>query len=60
MKVGDLVRVSFGYDKYGKIDSVTGLFVSHDAEYPARAHVFWEGEVYSTPLDQLEVISESR
>jgi len=52
MKIGDLVCVDFGYG-----DSVTGVFVSYDEEYPERAYVFWEGEVYSTPLDQVEIIS---
>ena len=62
MKVGDLVEVSFGCDA----PAVPGLFVSYDercasftedgASYWSRAMVFWEGETYSTPIEQIEVI----
>lgn len=52
MKVGDLVYVHFPGS-----DSVTGVFVRYDRDCPDRAYVLWEGDVYSTPLDQLEVIS---
>jgi len=66
VKVGDLVEVSFG----GTSPAVPGLFVSYDercasfteegASYWSRAMVFWDGEVFSTPVDQIEVIHESR
>jgi len=67
VKLGDLVRVSFprGYEK-----PVVGVFVrddtiaidqdKHGDLIITRAFVLWGGEVYSTPLDQLEVINESR
>jgi hypothetical protein len=67
MKVGDLVKVSFGYG-----DEVVGIFMGYDEyerddEYevwepfpPTLAQVFWEGEIYSTPIDQIEVLNESR
>ena len=67
MKVGDLVMVSFptGYEK-----SVVGIYVRDDTcatgldkdGYPViiRAHVLWDGAVYSTPLDQLEIINETQ
>jgi len=56
MKVGDLVRVTFGRG----INTAIGLFISYDDEpdCSVRAHVFWDGDVYSIPLYQLEVISE--
>ena len=66
MKVGDMVLVTFGRNE----KSVVGVFISDDTEAWARdssgdkiitrGHVLWEGQIYSTPLDQLEVISESR
>ena len=27
---------------------------------PTLAQVFWEGEIYSTPIDQIEVLNENR
>ena len=66
MKVGDLVKVVFPYN-----EEAIGIFMGYDEtsfteqpwdDYPydpSRAHVFWEGEIYSTPLDQIEVINES-
>ena len=67
MKVGDLVKVVFPYD-----EETIGIFMGYDKtsfteqpgdDYPrdpARANVFWDGEIYSTALDQIEVINESR
>jgi len=67
MKMGDLVKVVFPYG-----EEAIGIFMSYDEtsfteqpwdDYPydpTRAHVFWEGEIYSTALDQIEVINESR
>ena len=66
MKVGDLVKVSFGPNE----KSITGIFIEDDTEclaednggFPiiARAYVLWEGEICSTPLDQLEILNECR
>ena len=66
MQVGDMVLVTFGLHE----ESVVGVFISDDTEAVARdsngdkvitrAHVLWDGEVYSTPLDQLEVIDGCR
>ena len=62
MEVGDLVEVSFG----GTSPAVPGLFVSYDKktadffDNPTRALVLWEGEVHSTPIEQIEVLCESR
>tara|TARA_R110002110_G_scaffold79695_4_gene207905 strand:- start:127 stop:300 length:174 start_codon:yes stop_codon:yes gene_type:complete len=55
MKTGDLVRVDFG--RYWP--AAIGLFVNYDEEpeCSGRAYVFWDGEVRSTPIDQLEVIN---
>ena len=68
MKVGDLVRVTFR--GWAGEEATIGIFVRDDTVatgldtdgFPVvtRAFVLWGGEVYSTPLDQLEVISESR
>jgi len=67
MKMGDLVKVVFPYG-----EEAIGIFMGYDEtsfteqpwdDYPydpTRAHVFWEGETYSTALDQIEVINESR
>jgi len=66
MKRGDLVKVVFPYG-----EEAIGIFMGYDEtsfteqpwdDYPydpTRAHVFWEGETYSTALDQIEVINES-
>jgi hypothetical protein len=59
MKAGDLVRVSFptGYEK-----PVLGVYLRDDIVIygvATRALILWEGQIYSTPLDQMEVISES-
>jgi len=63
MKVGDLVLVNFptGYEK-----SVVGIYVRDDTYATGldsegwtvitRGYVLWDGAVYSTPLDQLELI----
>jgi hypothetical protein len=66
MKMGDLVKVTFGPNE----ESTTGIFIRDDTQcftedgggYPIinRAHVLWNGEVYSTPLDQLEILNEGR
>ena len=65
MKAGDLVKVTFGPSE----KSTTGIFVRDDTcatgldkdGWPiiTRAHVLWNGKVYSTPLEQLEALSES-
>ena len=67
MKMGDLVKVTFGLNG---VDSITGIFIRDDTKavgesaegFPiiTRAYVLWEGEVYSTPLDQLEILNEGR
>ena len=67
MKLGDLVKVSFGLNG---VDSITGIFIRDDTYATGldkdgwtvitRAYVLWEGEIYSTPLDQLEILNESR
>ena len=66
MKLGDLVKVSFGPNQ----KPITGIFIRDDTKavgesaegFPiiTRAYVLWEGEVYSTPLDQLEILNEGR
>ena len=70
MKVGDLVKVVFGCKTGPNPGWTVGLFVRDDTYatgqdkdgYPCitRAFVLWDGEVLSTPLDQLEIINESR
>ena len=67
MKMGDLVKVSFGPNG---VDSITGIFIRDDTKAYAedsegyriitRAYVWWEGEICSTPLDQLEILNECR
>jgi len=67
MKLGDLVKVSFGLNG---VDSITGIFIRDDTCATGldkdgwivitRAYVLWEGEICSTPLDQLEILNESR
>ncbi len=62
MKLGDLVKVNFPCEH-----PQVGIFVRDDTcatgldkdGWPiiTRAYILWDGEVYSTPLDQLEVIS---
>jgi len=47
-----------------------GVFIEDDVDatgfdehgYPiiTRAHILWHGDIHSTPIEQLEVISESR
>jgi hypothetical protein len=70
MKVGDLVKVTFGrHDGRGETATV-GIFIRDDTVATGqdehgdliitRAFVLWDGRVYSTPLDQMEVLSESR
>mgnify|MGYP001182651454 CR=1 FL=1 len=66
MKLGDLVRVTFGRDETATV----GIFIRDDTIATdqdkhgdliiTRAFVMWDGKVYSTPLDQMEVINESR
>jgi len=66
VKLGDLVKVSFGpYDT-----DVTGIFIRDDTYATeldkdgwtviTRAYVLFEGEICSTPLDQLEILNASR
>ncbi len=60
MKVGDLVRVSF---LTGNEILVGGVYLRDDVVIygvATRALILWEGQIYSTPLDQVEVINESR
>ena len=67
MKLGDLVKVSFGLNG---VDSITGIFIRDDTYATGldkdgwtgitRAFVLGEGEICSTPLDQLEILNESR
>lgn len=64
MKLGDLVKVTFGTDSGGRRIETTGIFVKDDLEatgenpegYPVitRAMILWDGQIYSTPLDQIE------
>ncbi len=66
MKLGDLVKVSFGPNE----KPITGIFIRDDTKAYAedsegyrivtRAYVLWEGEICSTPLDQLEILNEGR
>jgi hypothetical protein len=66
MKLGDLVRVTFGRGE----TATAGIFIRDDTvatgvdkdgfRIITRAFVLWGGEVCSTPLDQMEVINESR
>ncbi len=56
MEKGDLVRVTFPYE-----EDCIGIFVAWDDADPhvyPRAYVFWDGEIFSTPAEQVEVISE--
>ena len=64
MKVGDLVKVLFPYDQHS-----IGIVVEYEesgrnvvtkAPRRSRAKVFWDGEIISTPIDQIEVLNESR
>ena len=60
MKRGDLVKVVFPYGEE-TVGIFMGLTKWDDEELiTSRADVFWDGEIYSTALDQIEVISESR
>ena len=66
MKTGDLVKVSFGPNE----KPITGIFIRDDTYSTGmdkdgwtiitRAFVLWEGEICSTPLDQLEILNDSR
>ena len=66
MKTGDLVKVSFGPNE----KPITGIFIRDDTYSTGmdkdgwtiitRAFVLWEGEICSTPLDQLEILNECR
>jgi len=66
MKLGDLVRVTFGRGE----TATAGIFIRDDTVATGqdkhgdliitRAFVLWGGEVCSTPLDQMEIINESR
>jgi|TARA_R110000744_G_scaffold335200_4_gene440544 hypothetical protein len=71
MKVGDLVRVTFVRGLEDRDETATvGIFIRDDTVATGqdkhgdliitRAFVLWDGGVYSTPLDQMEVLSESR
>ena len=49
MKLGDLIKIRFvGGDE-------VGLFIEKDGPY--RAFIFWEGDEYSLPLSQIEVLN---
>jgi hypothetical protein len=64
MNVGDLVLVTFG----SEVPPSVGIYVRDDTcatgldsegwTVITRGYVLWDGAVYSTPLDQLEVINE--
>ena len=66
MTMGDLVMVTFGRGETAEL----GIFIRDDTSaigedengdlIITRAFVLWGGEVYSTPLDQMELISEVR
>ena len=66
MRAGDLVMVTFGRGE----TAVTGIFIEDDTiscgenkdgdKILTRAHVLWDGFVYSTPLDQMRIVNESR
>ena len=56
MKAGDLVKIEFPDD-----DPVAGLYIKDDIVVygiTTRALVLWEGQIYSAPLEQIEIISE--
>ena len=58
MKVGDLVKVLFPYEA-----NCIGVFMGWDdpdGYGRDRAYVFWDGGIYSTPIDQVELLNESR
>jgi len=60
VKGGGLVGVSAptGYEK-----RVVGVYLRDDIVIygvATRALILWEGQIYSTPLDQMEIINESR
>ncbi len=57
MKVGDLVRISYGET----LSHDVGIYIQPDGEFPnTRTIVLWGGEKHSIPTFQLEAISESR
>ena len=66
MKMGDIVMITLA--QYGI--SIVGIFICDDTErygedpngdkILTHAHVMRDGGIYSTPLDLLEVINESR
>jgi hypothetical protein len=71
MKVGDLVRITFPPGLEDRDETATvGIFIRDDTvatgqdkdgfRIITRAFVLWDGGVYSTPLDQMEIINESR
>jgi len=60
VQVGDLVLVTFPFDS-PEIGIFLGMTVWNDAPTRTtsaeRADVFWDGEIISTPVDQIEVIN---
>ena len=54
MKIGDLVLVTFGPARLDRDDSIIGIFMGITEGIATRADVFWDGEMCSTPLDQIE------
>jgi S-adenosylhomocysteine hydrolase len=66
MKVGDLVMVTFGRGSAATV----GIFVCDDTNATGydkdgfrvitRGFVLWDGDIFSTPIDQIEVVNESR
>jgi hypothetical protein len=71
MKVGDLVRITFPPGLEDRDETATvGIFIRDDTvatgqdkdgfRIITRAFVLWDGGVYSTPLDQMEIINETR
>ena len=57
MIIGDLVAIKFGIGKneYGILMG----FASRCSRNYSRVEVFWEGDMHSIPLNQLEKISEN-
>ena len=66
MKPGDLVLVNFPACKqpqigiYVRDDTYATVQNANGCPVITRGYVLWDGAVYSTPLDQMELINESR
>ena len=57
MKIGDLVLVTFGPNRLDRDAPVIGIYMGTTV-WLDRANVFWEGEMISTPLEQIEKYPE--